>query len=182
MAIPQNSHEANARNVRVAVIRLGQTGCAKSSARLMKPKVMFGFSGKIQSAENGPDKMEHHRENRAGEMDVFIAARMQSPVAESTSKIRASASTRKRAGNDADNPIALGGGVLFSVTIFILTLQGVAVAADGRLVLDGVRLAKVEHLSDSSSLFCVSLELHIAFGANVIPDGDGDVVRKDNSG
>jgi len=83
----------------------------------MKLKVTFGFSGKIQSAENGPAKMEHHRENRAGEMNVFIATRMQSPVAESTSKIRASANTRKRAGNDAYIPITLGGVVLFSIII-----------------------------------------------------------------
>jgi hypothetical protein len=89
----------------------------------MKLKVTFGFSGKIQSAENGPAKMEHHRENRAGEMNVFIATRMQSPVAESTSKIRAGANTRKRAGNDAYNSITLGGGVLFSVIICILTFE-----------------------------------------------------------
>lgn len=123
MAIPQSSHEANARNVRVAVMRFGQIGCAKSSTKLMKLNVTFGFWGKIQSAENGPAKMEHHRENSAGEMNVFIATRMQSPVAESTSKIRASANTRKRAGNDAYIRITMGGGVLFSVIICILTIS-----------------------------------------------------------
>jgi hypothetical protein len=101
MAMPQNSHDANARNVRAAVMRLGQMGCAKRSARLMTLKVTFGFSGKIQSAENGPANMEHYRENRAGEMDVFKATRKQSPVAKSTSKVTASANTRNLAGHDA---------------------------------------------------------------------------------
>lgn len=119
MTIPQNSHEANARNVIVAVMRFGQIGCAKSRVRLMKLKVTFGFSGKIQSAENGPAKMEYHRENRAWKMNVFMAAKMHSPVAESTSKMRASVNTRKRTGNDAYNPITLDGWNLFSVIISI---------------------------------------------------------------
>jgi len=87
----------------------------------MTLKVTFGFSGKIQSAENGPAKTEHHRENRAGEMDVFKATRKQSPVAKSTSKVTASANTRKLAGHDAYNPIPLGGGILLSVIIRNLT-------------------------------------------------------------
>lgn len=66
-AIPQNSQDASAKKVRVAVTRLGQSGCAKSAARLIKARVnQFGCSGIIQSAENGPAKIEYHRENNAG--------------------------------------------------------------------------------------------------------------------
>ena len=118
-AIPQNSQEAKARKVSVMVIRLGQIGCANNASRLTKPIVtQFGSSGRIQSAENGPAKIEYQRLNKSEEkVNVFMATSIQSPVAASTRNTAARTNTLKRVGSDEWGAASLRVVVLSSVIV-----------------------------------------------------------------
>ena len=119
-AIPQNSQEAKARKVSVMVIRLGQIGGANNASRLTKPIVtQFGSSGRIQSAENGPAKIEYQRLNKSEEkVNVFMATSIQSPVVANTKKIAARTNTRRRFGSDEWMKPSWEGLVLSSVIVF----------------------------------------------------------------